>query len=120
MLWAVRYEWPSGAQVTFNCYLHWATLVLHDTEDGSGHCLHSKEGMNQRDPLTMIAYDIWVIHLMIELREARPRVISVPRLSDMGVCLPELYYEVYNPYVIFDHGKGVPLVHALLTMQAVA
>ena len=27
----------------------------------------------------------------------RPRVISVPRLSDMGVCLPELYYEVYNP-----------------------
>ena len=22
MLWAVRHEWPSGAQFTFNCYRH--------------------------------------------------------------------------------------------------
>ena len=22
MLWAVRHKWPSGAQFTFNCYLH--------------------------------------------------------------------------------------------------
>ena len=27
MLWAVRNEWPSGAQFNFNCYRHWATLV---------------------------------------------------------------------------------------------
>ena len=32
MLWAVRYEWPSGARFTYNCY----------TEDGSGRFLHSK------------------------------------------------------------------------------
>ena len=31
MLWAVRHKWPSGAQFTFNCYLHWATLVVRDT-----------------------------------------------------------------------------------------
>ena len=44
MLWDVRHESPSGAQFTFNCYRHWATLVVRDTGDGSGHFLHSKEG----------------------------------------------------------------------------
>ena len=47
MLWAVRNEWPSGAQFTFNFCHHWDTLVVHDTEDGSGHFLHSKEGVTQ-------------------------------------------------------------------------
>ena len=42
MLWAMRHEWPSGAPFTFNCYRHWATLVLHDSEDRSGHFLYSK------------------------------------------------------------------------------
>ena len=42
MLWAVRHEWPSGVQFTFNCYHHWATLVVRSTGDGSGHLLHSK------------------------------------------------------------------------------
>ena len=37
ILWAVRYEWPSGARFTYNCYRHWATLVVKNTEDGSGH-----------------------------------------------------------------------------------
>ena len=34
MLWAVRNEWPGGAQFTFNCYCHWSTLVVRDTVDG--------------------------------------------------------------------------------------
>ena len=28
MLWAVRNEWPSGARFIFNCYRHWATLMI--------------------------------------------------------------------------------------------
>ena len=47
MLWAVRHEWPSGAQFTFNCYCHWATLVVWYTGDGSGHFSHRKEGVTQ-------------------------------------------------------------------------
>ena len=47
MLWAVWHEWPSGVQFTFNFYRHWATLVVRDTRDGSGHFLHSKEGVTQ-------------------------------------------------------------------------
>ena len=54
MLWAIRYEWPSGAQFTYNCYRHWSTLVVRNTKDGSGHFLHSKEGVTQEDPLAMI------------------------------------------------------------------
>ena len=47
MLWAVRNEWPSGAQFTFNCYHHWSTLVVRGTGDGSGHLLRSKESVTQ-------------------------------------------------------------------------
>ena len=42
MIQDVRHEWPSGSQFNFNCYRHWATLVVHNKEDGSGHFLHSK------------------------------------------------------------------------------
>ena len=31
MLWDVHNEWPNGTQFTFNCYLHWANLVVRDT-----------------------------------------------------------------------------------------
>ena len=30
MLWAVRHEWPRGAQFTFKCYRHFVTLVVCD------------------------------------------------------------------------------------------
>ena len=76
MLWAVRHDWPVGAQFTFNCYRHWATLVVRDTEDGSGHFLHSKEGVTQGDPLAMIAYGIVVLPLIRDLRRAHPCVMQ--------------------------------------------
>ena len=74
MLWYVSHEWPSGAQFTFNCYRHCSTLVVRDIRDGSFHFMHSKEGVTQGDPLSMIAYIIGVLPLIRELREAHPRV----------------------------------------------
>ena len=62
--WDVQHEWPSGAQFTFNCHRHWATLVVQDSEDGSGHFLYSKEGVNQGWPLSMIEYGIGVLPLI--------------------------------------------------------
>ena len=50
MLWDVWHEWPSGAQFTFKCYHHWATLMVRDTEDGSGHFLQIKESVTQGYP----------------------------------------------------------------------
>ena len=72
MLWDVRHEWLSGAQFTFNCYRHWATLVVWDTSDRSGHFLHSKESVTQGDPLDIIAYGIGVLPIIRELRNAHP------------------------------------------------
>ena len=70
MLWAVRHEWPGGAQFTFNCYRHWATLVARNTLDGSGHLFHRKEGVTQGDLLAMITYVIGVLPLIRDLRRA--------------------------------------------------
>ena len=28
MLWTVRHRWPAGARFAFNCYKHWAQLLL--------------------------------------------------------------------------------------------
>ena len=84
MLWAVRHEWPSGAHFTFNCYRHWATLVVRDIGDGSGHFLHSKEGVTQGDPLAMIAYGIGVLPLIRELRGAYPRITQPWYADDAG------------------------------------
>ena len=49
MLCAVRHEWPSGAQFTFNCYRHWSTLVIMAC-GGTDQFLQSKEGVIQGDP----------------------------------------------------------------------
>ena len=67
MLWDVRHEWTSGAQFTFNCYHHWDTLVVRDIGDGSGHFLHSKEGVTQGEPLAVIEYGIGFLPLIREL-----------------------------------------------------
>ena len=42
IVWSVRHEYPRGTQFTFNCYCQWDTLLVRETDDGSGHFLHSK------------------------------------------------------------------------------
>ena len=69
MLWAVRYKCPSDTQLTFNCYRHWFTLGVHNSE-GSVHFFHIKDGVTQREPLAMITYDIGVLPLIRELQDA--------------------------------------------------
>ena len=75
---------PSGAHFTFNFYRHWATLVVQDTGDGSGHFFHSKEVMPQGDTLTMIVYDIGFLPLIRELRNAHPWVNQPWYTDDEG------------------------------------
>ena len=84
MLWAVWHEWPGGVQFTFNCYHHWATVVIRNTLDGSGHFLHSKEGVNQGDPLAMIAYIIGFLPLNLDLRISHPHVTQLLYADDAG------------------------------------
>ena len=44
ILWAVRFKGPSGAQLTFNRYRHWSTLMVRDM-DGSSQFFNIKEGV---------------------------------------------------------------------------
>ena len=71
-------------QFTFNCYRHWATLVVQDTGDGSGHFLHSKEGATQGDLLEMMNYGIGLLPLIRELVEAHNRVTQPWYADDTG------------------------------------
>ena len=84
MLWAVRHGRSSGAQFSLNCYLHRPTLVVRGTVDGSGHFLHSNEGVNQGYPLVMITYDIGVLPLIRELWGDHYRVTQLWYADDAG------------------------------------
>ena len=33
MMWTVRHYWPAGARFAFNCYRHWAQLLLRQPEE---------------------------------------------------------------------------------------
>lgn len=71
MLWIVRHEWPMGARFVFNCYRHWAILLVRGA-DGSGFFLHSQEGVTQGDPLAMVAYGVGLLPLVRTLKEHHP------------------------------------------------
>ena len=59
-------------------------LVVRDTGYGSGNFLHSKEGVTQGDPLSMIAYGIGILPLIRELQNAHPRVTQSWYDDDAG------------------------------------
>ena len=73
MLQAVKHEWSSDARFAFNCYRHWATLMIR-VGDKTGHFLHSKEGVTHGYTLSIIPYGLGIIYLIQDLRIAYPRV----------------------------------------------
>ena len=84
MFWDVCHEWPSGTQFILNCYHHWATLVVRNTEDGSGHFLHSKESVTQGNPLATIKYGIGVLPIIIDFRNVHSHVTQPWYADDAG------------------------------------
>lgn len=71
MLWVIRHEWPQGARFVFNCYRHWAILLVRGT-DGTGFFLYSQEGATQGDPLAMVAYGVGILPLIRTLKSNHP------------------------------------------------
>ena len=71
MLWTVRHRWPAGARLTFNCYRHWAQLILcHPGEPPV--IILIQEGVTQGYPLLMVLCGINLVPLAEELRAADP------------------------------------------------
>ena len=63
MCWTIRHLWPAGARYVFNCYRHWAVLVVR-AGNGNTTFLFSKEGVTQGDPLSMVAYGLSLLPLI--------------------------------------------------------
>ena len=75
MLWTVRHRWTAGARFAFNCYKHWAQLLLRQPGDFPVTIL-SREGVTQGDPLSMVFYGITLAPLAEELQAADPGLLS--------------------------------------------
>ena len=71
MLWTVRHCWQAGARFVFNCYRHWAQLLLRQLGETPAKIL-SREGVTQGDPILMVLYGITLVPLAEELRAADP------------------------------------------------
>ena len=80
ILWVVCHKWPSGARFEFNCYCHWATLVIR-AGGGTNHFRYSKEGVTQGDPLAMLKYGLGIHPLIWDLRTIHP-IVTQPCYGD--------------------------------------
>ena len=72
----VRHRWPSGARLIFNCYHHQALLLVRADDSYAGHCLWSREGLTQGEPLKMILYGFGMLPLTLTLKAAVPRALQ--------------------------------------------
>jgi hypothetical protein len=69
MLWTTRHEWAWGAQFIFNCYRHFAMLVIRTGRDLFLIIL-SKEAATQGDPLAMVMCGVGLLPLIRILKKA--------------------------------------------------
>ena len=53
ILWTVQHRWLAGARFAFNCYQHWAQLLLRQSGELPVTIL-SIDGVTQGDPLSMV------------------------------------------------------------------
>ena len=83
MLWTVQHHCPAGARFAFNCYRHWAQLLLRQPGELPVTIL-SREGVTQCDPIDMVFYGITLAPLTEELRAADPGLLS-PFYADDAV-----------------------------------
>jgi hypothetical protein len=84
MLWTVRHEWPSGARYVFNCYRHFAILVIRNGYDDQFLTILSKEGVTQGDPLAMVMYGVGLLPLIRILKKTVPDLHQPWYADDAG------------------------------------
>ena len=59
VLWTVRHRWPAGVRFAFNCYKHWAQLILCQPREPPV-TIFSRDGVTQGDPLSMVLYGMLI------------------------------------------------------------
>ncbi len=83
MLWRVRHRWPSGARHVFNCYRHFAMLIIRCGNDLFLIIL-SKEGVTQGDLLAMVMYGLGLLPLIRILKTEVPDLHQPWYADDAG------------------------------------
>ena len=72
-MWTFIHVWPSGARFIFNFHRHCSSLVLRNG-NGTASFMYIKEGVMQGDPLVIIAYGIFILPLIKNLKHNIPDV----------------------------------------------
>jgi len=67
MLWTIRHLWPRASRFAFNCYRFYSILIVRNLNQPIT-ILHSKEGVQQGDPLSMLLYGITLTPLIKHLK----------------------------------------------------
>ena len=62
MMWKVQYRWTVGVRFAFNCYKHWAQLLIHQPREPPV-TIVIRKGLTQGDPLSIVLYIITLIPL---------------------------------------------------------
>ena len=75
LLWTVQFLWASGARFAFNCYIHYAILIFCCIGKERV-ALHSKEGVTQGDPLSMVLYGLALVPIAKQLQSFQPNVMQ--------------------------------------------
>ena len=75
VLLTVRHRWLAGERFAFNCYRHWAQILLRQPGEPPVTILNIEE-VTQGDPLSMVLYGITLVPLAEELRSADPGILS--------------------------------------------
>ena len=76
MMWNVRHCWAEGERFAFNCYRHWAQLLICQPRYPPVTSL-GREGVTQGDPLSMVLYGITLVPLAEDLIAADPGLLSL-------------------------------------------
>ena len=84
MLFEIRFSWPRGARFIFNCYKHWGCLTIK-TQSGESFTLHSKEGVTQGDPLSMMAYGIGTLPIIQSLHCLKEKCLQLWYADDASL-----------------------------------
>jgi hypothetical protein len=86
MLYNFRHLCPTMAMFAFNCYKHHSILYIRGLNGKFGSMLHSREGVTQGDPLSMILYGIRMLPLIRKLKVEFPNLYQPWYADDAGAA----------------------------------
>ena len=86
----VRHEWPSGSRFLFNMHRHHSVLVMRGETASKTVILHSKEGVTQGCPLSMVGYAILMLPMMQLLKI---RILKLPQCGMLTMEMSQVIFQ---------------------------